>query len=102
MDFNTQFKRMPGGEDFITIPDEVLDRMRTDQNLCYKIVQAVKTVNLPPSLQERKGGPLCHARWLTTGQKILFMWTRSHGLTGCELKVLAMLVKFCLKSYFKI
>ena len=30
------------------------------------------------------------------------MWTRKHGLTGNNLRVLESLVKFCLQFYFKI
>ena len=47
-------------------------------------------------------GAMCHARWLTTAQRLLFLWTRKHGLTGHNLKVLELLVRFCLEFYFKI
>ena len=32
----------------------------------------------------------------------MYMWTRDHGLTGNNFKVLETLVKFCLEMYFKI
>ena len=47
-------------------------------------------------------GPLCHARWLTTGQRLVYMWTRKHGLTSQALRTLEVLVKFCLTYYFKL
>ena len=76
--------------------------MSTDQKNCYKLVQAVKTGHIPPDLQDMQCGPLCHARWLTTAQRIVFMWTRHHGLTGQNRKTLELLVKFCLEYYFKL
>ena len=100
--FNPSFKAMPGGEDIIEIPAEVVARMSTDQKVCYKLVEAVKSGHLPPNMQEMQCGPLSHARWLTTGESILFLWTRKHDLTGSNLKVLEMLVKFCLQWYFKL
>ena len=53
-------------------------------------------------IQEMLCGKLCHARWLTTAQRIIFLWTRKHDLTGKNLKVLEMLAKFCLQHYFKL
>ena len=102
MEYDASFKEMPGGEPLIMIPENVLETMSTDQKLCYRLVQAVKAGDLPPPLQEMQCGPLCHARWLTTGQRIILLWTRKHGLTGSDLKVLEMLVKFCLEYYFKL
>jgi hypothetical protein len=41
-------------------------------------------------------------RWLTTGQRLVFMWTREYGLTGKLLRVLEVLMKFCMQYYFKL
>ena len=41
-------------------------------------------------------------RWLTTAQQIVYLWTRKHGLTGKNLKILESLVIFCLQFYFKV
>ena len=102
MEFNPNFRPMPGGEELIDIPDKVIESMSTDQKQCYKLVQAVKSGVLTPALQEMMCGRLCHSRWLTTGESLVFLWTRKHGLTGSNLKVLEMLVKFCLEWYFKL
>ena len=102
MPFNPDFEALPGGEELVSLPDKVVEQMSTDQKVCYKLVQAVKAGSLPPSLQDMKCGRLCHARWLTTAQALTCMWTRVHGLTGENLKVLRMLVKFCLEYYFKL
>lgn len=102
MEYNPRFKAMPGGEALIEIPEAVVHAMSTDQKLSYKLVQGVKSGVLSPTLQEMTCGKLSHARWLTTGTRVVFLWTRKHGLTGSNLKVLEMLVKFCLEYYFKI
>ncbi|KAF0297732.1 hypothetical protein FJT64_004840 [Amphibalanus amphitrite] len=102
MEYDPSFKAMPGGEDLIPIPEEVLTEMSNDQRNCYQLVMAVKSGHLPERLRQMKCGPLCHARWLTTGQRILFLRTRKHNVTGKDLKVLKILVNFCLQVYFKI
>ena len=40
-------------------------------------------------------------RWLTTAQRLVFLWTRDHRLTGTSLRTLETLVKFCIQFYFK-
>ena len=41
-------------------------------------------------------------RWLTTGQRLVYMWTRVHGLTGDALRVMKIIVRFCLTHYSKL
>lgn len=102
MEYNPNFIALPNGEDLINIPDNIVKNMSTDQNLCYKLCKAVKSGSLPPELREIQCGLLNHARWLTTGMRLVYMWTRHHGLTGQHLVDLEVLVKFCLQSYFKL
>ena len=97
MKYDPNFRAMPGGEDLILIAEKVFAKMSTDQKVCYKLLEALKAGELPTAMQEMQCGPLCHTRWLNTGQRILFLWTREHGLTGADQKVLEMLVKFCLE-----
>ena len=47
MPYDPHFRKFPGGEDLIHIPDEVLNNMSTDQKTCYKLVHAVKGGALP-------------------------------------------------------
>ena len=61
MEYNPSFKPMPGGEDFIEIPPEVLSTMSTDQKACYQLASAVKTGSLPPNLQYMKCGARDHS-----------------------------------------
>ena len=105
MPFNPGFKALPGGHDLISIPEAVLKTMSTDQRTSYTLVEAVKKGMLPKEMQEILCGPLCHVRfvtnataqcnnyhimiksaslcnsnrWLTTAQRIVYMWTRKHG-----------------------
>ena len=102
MAYNPNFKALTGGEELINIPEDVVEKMSTDQKVCYKLVQAVKKGHLPPDMQEMLCGPICHARWLTTAERLCFLWTRKHGLTGSDFKILELLVKFCLEWYFKL
>ena len=102
MPFNSEFRALPGGEDLITLTESVVGKMSTDQRTSYKLVKAVKEGLLPKEMQEIRCGPLCHARWLTTGQRLVYMWTRKHGLTGQDLRTLEVLVKFCITYYFKL
>ena len=102
MTFNPEFRALPVGEDFISIPEEIIKKMSTDAKVSYKLCQAVKSGTLPADLQEIKCGPLSHARWLTTGERLVYMWTRHHGLTGKDEKVFETLVRFCLEMYFKL
>lgn len=102
MPYDPNFKKMTGGEDLIYLPDDVLKTMSTDQKISYKLVKGVKAGVLPEELQDILCGTLNHARWLTTGQRIVYLCTRKHGLTGHNLWVLELLVKFCLEYYFKV
>ena len=59
MVYNPGFKGLPGGKDLISLPEDVLKAMSTDQKSCYKLVQAVKEGSLPPALQEMQCGKIC-------------------------------------------
>ena len=102
MAYDPDFRAVPGSEKIIYIPDNVVNSMSADSQMCYKLVAAVKMGHLPNAMQETHCGPLCHARWLTTAQRIMLLWTRKHGLTGENLKTLELLVRFCLDFYFKL
>ena len=102
MQYNAEFRGVPGGEDLTEIPEYILVNMSTDQQVSYQLVQAVKRGVLPSELQEIKCGKVSHSRWLTTAQSLVYMWTRKHGLTGKELNTLEILVKYCLQGYFKL
>ena len=39
---------------------------------------------------------------MTCAQRLGFLWTKDHGLTGEPLRILRILVKFCITMYFKL
>ena len=86
----------------IEIPDNIINQMSTDQRTSYKLVSAVQKGTLPESLQYLKCGELSHARWLTTGQRLVFLWTRKHGLLDRDKRILRVLVMFFIQFYFKL
>ena len=101
MEVNYDFRPLPGGEDLPPLPPEILKEQCTDAYVSYQYCKAVKTGILKPELGELKPGKIVHSRWLTTGEALLILWTRHHGLTGKDLENLETLVIFCLQMYFK-
>ena len=102
MEVDYDFRSLPGGPVLIPLSDKIINGLSTDACICYKYCQAIRTGQLTTQLAELKPGPIVHSRWLTTGEALLFMWTRKHGLTGKNLENLETLVRFCLDSYFKL
>ena len=101
MEFDPDFVAIPE-IDLIDIPDAILQNMSHDSRQCYLLLQGIKTGSLPPNLQYMKCGPMSHARWTTTGERLLFFWTRKRSLSEDEEKSLETLVKFCSLFYFKL
>ena len=58
MGYNPQFKALPEGEDFVDIPETIINNLSTDQRQSYKLCKAVKIGKLPPNLSEILCGPL--------------------------------------------
>ena len=102
MEMNYDYEPLPGGEDLIVLPPNIVKGLCTDACTSYKYCAAVKTGILSPEVAGLKPGKIVHSRWLTTGESLLMMWTRKHGLTGRDLEILKTLVLFCLRSYFKL
>ena len=102
MKYQPEFKALPGGEDLIILPKIVLENMSTDEQLSYKLCNPEKNGCLPSGLREIKSGALNHARWLTTGMRLVYPWTRKHDPSGKQLEDLEILVRFCLESYSKL
>ena len=102
MAYNFDFRAIPWSKKIIYIPENVVNALSTDSQMCYKLVAAVKSGHLPNVMQEMHCGPLCYASWFTNVQRIFFLWTRKHGLTGENLKTHNLLVRFCLDFYLKL
>ncbi|KAG0724775.1 hypothetical protein GWK47_004955 [Chionoecetes opilio] len=72
MQYNTEFRGVPGGKDLAEIPEYILVNMSTDQQMAHH--SPVARIHMD----------------------------RMHGLTGKELNTLEILVKYCLQVYFKL
>jgi hypothetical protein len=83
-------------------PPNIVKGLFTDARASYKYCAAVKTGILSPEAAGLKPGNIVHSSWLTTGESLLMMWTRKHGLTGRDLEILKTLILFCLRSYLKL
>ena len=46
-------------------------------------------------------GDLSTARWNTTGEALILLWMSDHGLSGEQLRILEVLVRFTIDVYFK-
>ena len=99
---NFSFKALPGGEDLINLPEDIVKSLSTDQQNCYLLVKAIKTGNLSTDLANLKGGTINHSRWLTTAQALLMLWIREHKLQGETLRKFEIIVNFVIQSYFKL
>ena len=91
MEYDPQFKALPKGEDFVDIPETIMNNISTDQKQSYKLCKAVKIGKLPPNFRGIQCGPLSHARWLTTGMRIGFMWRMKQDLNNKNLEELLVL-----------
>ena len=58
MEYNPQFKALPDGENFVDIPETIINYMSTDQKQSYKLCKAVKIGKLPPNLRDIQCNPL--------------------------------------------
>ena len=58
MRYDPAFERLAEGEEYVEIPEDVLDSMSTDQKVSYELCRAVKAGSLSASMQEMKPGKL--------------------------------------------
>ena len=99
--YNPNFTPLSCGEPLVTLPPKVAADLSWDQQYGYKMIQALEAGSVPLSLQIMVIGPLDHARWLTTANRFLDLWTRQHGLTGQDLENLRQICLFILGVYYK-
>ena len=100
-EFNSNFAKIDV-EKLITIPEDILKNMSDDQKNCYSLHDAIRTGEFPRELQLIKCGKINHARWLTTGEALLMLYTRKHGLSQENSDKLKTIVHFAMSHYFKL
>ena len=99
--YNPNFTPLSCGEPLVSLPPKVLADLSWDQQYGYKMIQALEAGSVPHSLQIMVIGPLDHARWLTTANRFLDLWTRHHGLTGQDKENLRQICLFIVGVYYK-
>ena len=99
MERNYNFKPIPGLEELMDIPQDIVKNMSTDSSIFYQLGLAVKSGMLSKQLGTKKCGNICHSRWLTTGEALLFLWVSEHGLEGELLERLEIITTFVVQVY---
>ena len=57
---------------------------------------------LPSELAKIKCGNLSQSRWSTTYQALMMLWTRFHSVEAKTLRILELLIRFCLTVYLQL
>ena len=99
---NDDFESIKFDNEIVSLPEKVINELSTDQKHAYQLYLAVTSGNLSKKLAETKCGPLNHARWLTTANRIMKLWTSCHNLTIQEKKDLKSVVQWIVCCYYPI
>ena len=75
----------------ITLKDEVIKCLSTDQFYFYKVflffkVFAIRCRNIPKDLALLEISLVNHSKWLTTADKLCSIWVTKHELESKDLK----------------
>ena len=100
LDINDKFQRLPSQQGILPLSDEVVNDLSTDQSYGYRITKAIQSGELPKDLALLSIGPVNHARWLTTANRLCRLWISHHGLKGKPLKNLRHIVEFITGVYY--
>ena len=88
-------KRIPNSH-FPILPNDIIDDLSTDQYYAYRLCSGIMIGDMDEDLSLMECGPLCHARWVTLGCRLL----RWYVSVGKPCKELRMLAEFCILVYF--
>ena len=94
LDINPFFKKIYIGDPFITLTDNVIKDLSTNQFYGYKIVSSNRSGNIPKDSALLEIGPVNHSRWLTTANILCRIWVSKHELEGKNLKNLELILEF--------
>ncbi|KAG0730113.1 hypothetical protein GWK47_028948 [Chionoecetes opilio] len=98
MQYNAEFRGVPGGEDLTEIPEYILVNMSTDQQVSYQLVQAVKRGVFPSELQEIKCGKVSHSLIYNTWIAEAWLSTGSNYPPSCQYQNKALFLRLALLS----
>ena len=96
---NPTFPTIIVGDPPTPLTPGVIEDLSADQYYAYNIVQAIRSGNLPGDLAVLEIGPVNHARWLTTANRICRLWVSQHHLKGSVHQNLRMVVEFIVGVY---
>uniref|UniRef100_UPI00358F4A34 uncharacterized protein n=1 Tax=Myxine glutinosa TaxID=7769 RepID=UPI00358F4A34 len=100
LEIDPSFTKLSIGEPLISLSDNVLTDLSTDQAYGYKITQAIRTGELPTDLALLEIGPVSHSRWLTTANRFCRIWVSKHGVKGKTLNNLRLIVEYIVGMYY--
>jgi hypothetical protein len=100
LEINPRFQAIKVGCSLIELKQEVIDDLSTDQLYGYRMVSAIRAGVVPDDLANLDIGPVNHARWLTTANRILRMWVSKHGFKGKDLTNLRLINEFIIGVYY--
>ena len=84
----------------IELDEDIIADLSTDQKYGYRMVNAIRTKDVPVDLANLDIGPLCHSRWLTTAYRFMRLYVCKHGFTGKNLTNLKLIVEFIIGVYY--
>jgi hypothetical protein len=100
LEIDPSFTKLSIGEPLISLSDNVVKDLSTDQAYGYRITQAIRTGELPIDLALLEIGPVSHSKWLTTANRLCRIWVSKHGLKGKTLNNLRLIVEFIVGVYY--
>ena len=86
----------------VALDQDVIDDLSSDQKYGYRMVMAIRAGKVPTDLALLDIGPVFHARWLTTANRVLRIWVTKHGFKGTNLTNLRMIVEYIVGVYYPV
>ena len=99
---DNHFARIKFDNEIVSLSEKVINELSTDQKHAYQLYLAVTSGNISKKLAETRCGPLNHARWLTTANRIMKLWMSCHNLTTQEKSNLKSVVQWIVCCYYPI
>ena len=87
---------------FPNCPDEVINKLNTDQKYAYKICRVIITGIIPKGFPAQHPGRMCHARWLTTASRILRVYISTEEPSESLLRLVNFIIFVYMPMWFNI
>jgi hypothetical protein len=86
----------------VQLPDLLTSGLSTDQKYLYEICLAIASGRVPNDLARRNPGKMSHARWLTTGSRILRLYVATKNPSPNLVTLATFVIKVYAPTWFKI